>query len=93
MSKLEIIIIYLVIINLMVFFSMAWDKYKARQGKWRTPERTLFILAFLGGSIGSIAGMHVFRHKTRHKTFTLGMPAILVIQLAVCIFTLYFFNQ
>jgi len=58
------------------------DKYFAKKNKWRIRERTLFVLALLGGSAGLLASMHAFRHKTRHKAFVVGVPVILVIQVA-----------
>lgn len=78
--------IYLLIMNFIGFFSMGLDKHKARKKLWRIPEKTLFLIAFLGGSLGSILGMQVFRHKTRHTSFRLGMPAILLLQ-----FLLFYF--
>ena len=77
---------YLVIINLCGFLSMLIDKKKAEKKKWRIPEKTLFIIAAIGGSIGSIIGMHKFRHKTKHWYFVLGMPAILILQIALAYF-------
>ena len=75
------LIIYLVLINLVGFGLMWWDKRQAQRGGWRIPEKTLFSVAALGGSVGCIAGMYSFRHKTKHRSFTVGMPAILVVQL------------
>lgn len=75
-------LIYLLVLNLMGFFSMGADKAKAESNSWRTPEKTLFLIAILGGSIGSILGMKIFRHKTRHAHFVIGMPLIMGIQLA-----------
>lgn len=77
--------IYLALINLIGFILMAVDKQKAKKHKWRIKEATLFMTAALGGSIGSIAGMYTFRHKTKHTSFVLGMPAILILQIAVTI--------
>lgn len=77
---------YLVIINLCGFLSMKIDKKKAEKNKWRIPEKTLFIIAALGGSIGSIAGMQKFRHKTKHWYFVIGMPAILILQIVLAYF-------
>ena len=74
---------YLCLINITAFVTMAADKRKAVKGKWRIPERVLFGLAILGGSIGAIAGMYTFHHKTRHRSFTIGLPAILLVQLSV----------
>lgn len=77
------LIIYLAAINLLSFALFGIDKSKAKRGKWRIPEKTLFITAILGGSIGALLGMRTFRHKTKHKTFTIGIPTILIIQIAL----------
>lgn len=79
------ITIYLTIINLIGFFSMGIDKYKAIHHKWRIPENTLFLIAIIGGSIGSILGMQLFRHKTKHPRFVIGMPVILILQVLITI--------
>ena len=76
-------IIYLIIINLIAFITMYLDKRKARYGKWRIPEQTLFILALIGGSIGAIAGMYTFRHKTKKLRFSIGFPVILILQIVL----------
>lgn len=86
----SIIYFYLFIINLLAFFLMFNDKSRARNRKRRIPEKTLFTAAWLGGSIGALLGMKVFRHKTKHKSFTIGIPAILVIQLLLLSLWLYF---
>ena len=78
---LQILCAYLLLINLILFAVMGIDKYKARNGLWRIPEKTLFGLAAVGGSIGGILGMKVFRHKTKHNSFKFGFPAILLLQL------------
>lgn len=78
---LKWILIYLLIINLFGFFQMGYDKSRAKNHKWRVPEKSLFLAAIIGGSIGSILGMQIFRHKTKHWYFVWGMPAILVIQI------------
>ena len=75
--------IYLLFINLLAFLNFGVDKQKAKKDRWRIPEKRLFALAILGGSIGALAGMHVFHHKTRHWYFRFGIPAILVLQLAI----------
>lgn len=80
-----LLLIWLVVWNLIAFALMGIDKWKAAHDKWRIPERTLFLSALLGGSIGAILGMSMFHHKTRHWTFKLGMPAILVFQIAVAL--------
>ena len=79
----ELLIFYLAAINIAGFLAMGIDKKKAARHEWRIPERVLFGIAFLGGSIGSLAGMHEFRHKTRHLTFTIGLPLILVLQVMI----------
>lgn len=85
MNAITLIIIYLTAINLISFIVMGVDKYKARKRAWRIPESTLFVLAIIGGSVGSIAGMHLFHHKTRHWYFLYGMPAILIIQILIVV--------
>ena len=73
--------LYLVCINLAAFALMGLDKRRARYRQWRIPEKLLFLSALLGGSAGVWAGMYVFRHKTRHWYFVVGMPVILLAQL------------
>ena len=77
---MKIIMIYLVVCNLIAFISMYIDKKRAMEKKWRIPEKTLFLLAIMGGSLGSIAGMYTFSHKTRHWYFVVGMPVIFLVQ-------------
>lgn len=78
-----ILSIYLTVVNFTGFAMMGIDKQKARRDQWRIPERNFFITAFLGGSLGCYLGMQVFHHKTMHKAFTIGMPAILIIQIII----------
>ena len=78
-------IVYLIVINLTGFFLMLRDKNLAKKKEWRIKERTLFLVAALGGSIGSIAGMWCFRHKTKHWYFVLGMPGILLVQIGLAV--------
>ena len=78
-------LLYLLLINAAAFLLMLVDKLKAKKNRWRIPERTLFGSALLGGSIGAILGMYTFQHKTKHLSFTLGMPAILIAQVALAI--------
>ena len=93
---IKILLLYFLIINLCSFLSMAMDKRRAKKNQYRIQEKTLFLLAFLGGSIGSILGMQLFRHKTKHPSFVLGMPAILIFQLLLTglfIYLTVFYNQ
>lgn len=83
---LQNILIYLLTVNILGFLVMFIDKRKAERRKWRIPEKTLFVIAFIGGSIGTIAGMYTFRHKTQKLKFTLGFPAILIIQIIIAIY-------
>lgn len=76
---------YLAAVNVLAFALMGIDKAKAKRGAWRIPEKVLFLSALIGGSIGAIAGMFVFRHKTKHLSFVLGLPAILLLQLALAL--------
>ena len=71
------LVIYLIGINLLTFLIFGIDKRKARKGKWRIPEDTLIWLSIVGGSVGALLGMYLFRHKTQKRKFTLGIPAIL----------------
>lgn len=82
------IIIYLIIMNIIGFFIMYIDKRKAKKGNWRIPEKSLFMVSLLGGSIGTIVGMYVFRHKTQKPKFVIGFPAIIILQIVVIIYIL-----
>ena len=77
----KLILLYLLIVNAVAFLLMLVDKQSARKKLWRIPESTLLLSAAIGGSIGALAGMYIFRHKTKHLKFTLGVPAILVVQI------------
>lgn len=81
-ADMKMIILYLAVINVAAFSLMGVDKYRARKHLWRIPEHTLFAAALLGGSLGAIAGMYLWHHKTRHWYFVLGMPFILIVQIA-----------
>lgn len=83
---LKILLVYLFIINAAGFILMLVDKIKAKKNIWRIREVTLFLVAALGGSIGSLLGMYTFRHKTKHFQFALGMPLILAVQIIAVIF-------
>ena len=79
------ILIYLLVINVVTFIIYGIDKYKAQHAKWRIPEATLLLLAAIGGSIGAWCGMKVWRHKTMHKKFKYGVPAIFILHLALAV--------
>ncbi len=85
MDVITLLSSYFIGINLIGFALMGIDKYRARKRAFRIPEATLFIIAVIGGSIGSIIGMYAFRHKTRHRSFVYGMPFILFVQIALII--------
>ena len=85
MSTKQIILIYLIAINVVTFFAYGIDKWKAKRFKWRISEATLLGMAVIGGSIGAWLGMRVWHHKTMHKKFQLGIPLIIVAQIALVI--------
>lgn len=78
--------VYIILINVIGFAVMAWDKKCAIDNAWRIPEKTLFGIAIAGGAFGCWIGMYAMRHKTRHIQFVLGMPAILVVQVLIIAF-------
>ena len=75
--------VLLACMNILSFTLMGVDKRRARQGRWRIPERTLFLATALFGGLGGVLGMRVFRHKTKHRIFRWGFPALLTVQLAI----------
>ena len=79
---IKLILLYLLIVNALAFLLMLADKRMAQKKLWRIPEATLLMSAAIGGSIGALTGMYTFRHKTKHLKFTLGVPAILIAQIA-----------
>ena len=83
---LKNILLYLLMINIIGFFMMWSDKKRAKWGKWRIPEQTLFIVTALGGGIGTIAGMYTFRHKTKKLKFTIGLPALVILEIILVIY-------
>lgn len=83
---MEILLVYLLIINAAAFLLMLVDKYKARKNLWRIPEATLIGSAVIGGSIGAMLGMYTVRHKTKHLKFTIGIPVILALQIVLAVF-------
>ncbi|MBO4802105.1 MAG: DUF1294 domain-containing protein [Bacteroidaceae bacterium] len=88
LSIQQIILIYLAVINVATFITFGIDKLKAKHAKWRIREAALLTLAVLGGSIGAWLGMKLWRHKTMHKKFKYGIPAIIIIQLAIIVYIL-----
>lgn len=76
-------LIYLLIMNALGFALMLADKYKARKNLWRIPEASLFTVALIGGSVGILGGMYAVRHKTRHLSFTIGIPVVLAMQIVL----------
>ena len=85
------IVIYLIVINIIGFLAMWIDKRKAKMGRWRIKEKTLFLITLLGGGVGTIAGMYTFRHKTQKLAFTIGLPGILILEIATVIYFKVFF--
>ena len=84
----RLLILYLLIVNAIGFVLMLADKIKAKKNLWRIPEATLLLMAAIGGSIGSLLGMHTFRHKTKHIKFIVGMPLILAVQIIIAVLIL-----
>lgn len=82
--------IYLAIVNIIGFIVMGIDKKRARKKAWRIPEATLFLIAIIGGTIGSIIGMYTFHHKTRRWYFVYGMPAILLLHIVIIVYLIFF---
>lgn len=80
------IILYFIIINIIGFLAMGIDKWKAKNNRWRIPENTLFLITIFGGGIGTIAGMYLFRHKTQKPKFTIGFPAILILEIILIVY-------
>lgn len=89
MEMLTVAFLHVVIMNIIGVMMMGIDKSRAKRHAWRIPEKTLFLISLLGGSVGSLAGMYLFRHKTKHMKFVIGMPLILLIQIVVLTY-LYF---
>ena len=90
MTLLQIIFIYIGSINILTFFVYGIDKWKAKRSKWRISEATLLVLAIIGGSIGAWLGMKVWHHKTMHKKFKYGLPLILLAQIALIMWALFY---
>ena len=84
---MKFIFIYIAFTNILLFTLMSIDKQKAKLNQWRISEKTLFILALIGGSIGGILGMYTFRHKTKHLKFKIGFPFIFLVQFILVLYT------
>ena len=87
-GDMKTIILYLIAINVVTFLVYGLDKWKAKRDAWRISESTLLLLAAAGGSVGALLGMQIFRHKTKHVKFTVGVPVILLVQVALGIWWL-----
>lgn len=85
---MKFLILYLLIVNAAGFLVMTLDKLLAKKKAWRIPERTLLMLAAIGGSFGVLLAMYTVRHKTRHAKFYLGVPAILAVQIGIVLYLL-----
>lgn len=85
---MKFMLVYTISVNIITFLLYGADKYKAVHRRWRIPEAVLMWAAVLGGSVGALAAMYAFRHKTRHKKFTIGVPLILILETALL--TLYY---
>ena len=83
---MNIILGYLLAVNIATFFLYGIDKYKARKGRWRISEATLLMMAVIGGSIGAWSGMRLWHHKTMHKKFKYGIPIIIILQVTIAVY-------
>lgn len=86
MTVFEVILYYIIAMNVIGFLFMGIDKWKAKKRAWRISEATLLLIAALGGAMGSLLGMHLFHHKTRHRYFVYGIPAMLAIHILLILF-------
>lgn len=86
MTVFEVILYYIIAMNVIGFLFMGIDKWKAKKRAWRISEATLLLIAALGGALGSMLGMHLFRHKTKHRYFVYGIPAMFVIHILLILF-------
>ena len=88
-TPVQLLLIWLAAVNLLAFALMGLDKWKARNDRWRIPEKTLVLFPLLGGTVGGIAGMRCFRHKTKHWYFRWGLPVLLLVQLGAAVWIRY----
>lgn len=90
MDDIIALLIYLLGVNIVTFILMGVDKRKAKKKAWRIPERTFWSLALIGGALGSMLGMNHFRHKTKHQSFVIGMPLLLLLNIGLLIYFGFF---
>ena len=90
---LHVVLAYFITVNVLGLVLFGIDKWKAKHDKWRISEATLLSVTAIGGSIGAWVGMKVWHHKTMHKKFEYGIPLVMVLQLALLLFTLYWLNS
>ena len=90
--SVKTVLLYLLIINIIGFLTMFVDKQKAKHGSWRIPEKTLFLITAIGGGIGTITGMYLFRHKTKKLAFTIGLPVLLILDVVLVIYLIIVFK-
>ena len=82
------ILVFLLVMNILAFAMYGLDKYYAMADKWRISEKNLLLVAYLGGSVGAFAGMKIFRHKTKHAKFTIGVPLAIVLHIAIAVYVM-----
>lgn len=85
MNLVQIFIVYIIVMNIVGFAIMGYDKHQAKVHKWRVPELRLFLVSLIGGSIGTWSGMYFYRHKTKHWYFAIGMPLIAILHLILLV--------
>lgn len=86
---MEIMVMYSALVNIFAFILMGIDKQRAKSHRWRISERSLLGTAFLGGALGTLIGMYVFHHKTKHLTFKIGVPSMLILHFAISTYLFY----
>jgi uncharacterized membrane protein YsdA (DUF1294 family) len=91
--KIEIFLIYLLVVNIFGFLTIGYDKYKARRKSWRIPEKRFFWIGLVGGAVGIYTGMQLFRHKTQHKKFIYGMPLLILVNLTLLGYALFMYYR
>ncbi|MBP2077374.1 DUF1294 domain-containing protein [Oceanobacillus polygoni] len=92
MEEYSSFLMYLIGVNIMSFLLMYIDKRKAMKKQYRIPERTFWALAILGSALGAYIGMKLFRHKTKHRSFMIGMPILIIVNIISCIYIFFFMS-